>query len=98
MTALTAHAEPLAKALTPLVRDLLLEEVRRHAKAEREATANTVDLEIMEASRAVARAADRLSSARFSGAAEGNAHRNLVKASNALAAVMHKHGRMPKGG
>jgi len=76
---------------------MLLDEVRRQAAAERRVHAEEIEAEIMAASREVARAADRLAQARFAGAAEGNAHRALVKAAMALGQTMRKHGRMPKG-
>jgi hypothetical protein len=97
MSAISTQADRLAKALTPLVREMLLEEVRRHARARREAAATDVDRQINAAARAVASAADQLTAARFSGAPEGAAHRRLVKAAEELGWVMRKHGRMPGG-
>jgi hypothetical protein len=101
MTAITSHADPLAKALTPLIRDLLLEEVRRHAASERAKTAAQVDVqinaEIDAACREVAWASDRYVAARYSGIPEASAHRKLVKATMHMSAVMRKHGRMPRG-
>lgn len=98
MTAITSHADPLAKALTPFIRDLLLEEVRRHAASERAKTAAQVNAEIDAACREVARASDRYVAARYSGIPEAAAHRKLVKATIHMSEVMRKHGRMPKGG
>lgn len=97
MNALAEKTDGLTRALTPLVRALLLEEVRRHADADRRTRAAEIDAEINAACRAVASAADRLAAARFNGAAEANAHRGLVKAAMALGKVMRKHGRMPEG-
>lgn len=97
MTALSDKADGLVRALTPLVRDILIEQVRELALAERKAKQFEIDQEIHAASAAVARAYDRLASARFSGAPEANAHRALVKAAEDLGRVMRKHGRMPEG-
>ncbi len=97
MTVHSFDPDPIARALAPAVREMMLDEVRRQAAAERRAHAEEIEAEIMAASRDVARAADRLAQARFSGAAEGNAHRALVKAAMALGQIMRKHGRMPKG-
>lgn len=97
---MTAHVPDIdrqAKALLPIVRELLLDEVRRQAAVERKAAADQVDAEIMRATVAVAQASDRLVAARYSGAPEGDAHRKLIKATAALSAVMRKHGRMPRG-
>jgi hypothetical protein len=102
VTAITSHADPLAKALTPLIRDLLLEEVRRHAASERAKTAAQLDAqintEIDSACGEVARASDRFIAARFSGISEAAAHRKLMKATIHLREVMRKYSRMPKGG
>lgn len=97
MTVHSFDPDPIAKAVLPAIRDLLLDEVRRHVAAEHKARAEAVDVEIMNASRAVAQAADRLAQARFSGAGEGHARRDLVRAAMALGQTMRKHGRMPKG-
>ena len=97
MTAFSNSVDPLAKALAPLVRELLLDEVRQHAAVARKAAQDEIDREINDATRAVARASDQLAAARFSGMPEAAAHRNLVKAAMALGKVMRKHGRMPKG-
>lgn len=97
MTVHSFDPDPIAKAVLPAIRDLLLDEVRRHVAAEHKAQADAVDVEIDAACREVARAADRLAQARFAGAAEGNAHRALVKAAMALGQTMRRHGRMPKG-
>jgi hypothetical protein len=98
MTDLSAKADPLARALAPLVRNMLLDEVRRHAAADRQHHADAIADEIMQASRKVAKAADRLAEARFSGAPERDAHRRVVKAAAELGGVMRKHGRMPEKG
>lgn len=97
MTAHSFDPDPIARALAPAVREMLLDEVRRHAAAERRAEADQIEAEIMQAGCEVARAADRLMQARFAGTAEGRAHRALVKAAMALGQTMRKHGRMPKG-
>lgn len=98
MTALSGKIDGLTRALTPLVRELLLEEIRQHAAAERKAEQDEIDREINEASRAVAHAYDQFVSARFSGAPERAAHGRLVKSAANLGEVMRRHGRMPKGG
>lgn len=97
MTALSCKIDPLARALAPLVRDMLLDEVRRHAEGERKAGIDQVEAEIMQACVAVARASDRLMTARFSGAPEAAAHRTLIKATANLSTVLRKYGRLPKG-
>lgn len=97
MTVLSTKADDLSRALAPAVREMLLDEVRRLALAERDAKADQVEQEINEACRAVARCADRLCAARFSGAAEGSAHRKLVHAAMELGKTLRKHGRMPGG-
>ncbi len=97
MTAHSFDPDPIARALAPAVRDLLLDEVRRHVAAEAKAQAEEAEAEIESACIAVARATDRLVQARFSGAAEGRAHQALVKAAMTLGQTLRKHGRMPKG-
>ncbi|MCG8270337.1 hypothetical protein MIC97_02305 [Aquamicrobium sp. NLF2-7] len=97
MTAHSFDPDPIARALVPAVRDLLLDEVRRHVACERQAQADAVDADIMRACRAVARASDKLAQARFSGSPEAYARRDLVKAAAALGTTLRKHGRMPKG-
>ena len=96
MTALTAQADPLAKALTPIVREMLLAEVERLAAEQAKAKPTRAEMAIDEACAAVARAADRLAMAKFTGR-EIPARRDLEKAADALGRAMRKHGRMPKG-
>ncbi len=57
--------------------------------------ATKAEAEIFEACGRVARAADRLAQARFSGTPEREAGRALESAARELARVMKRHGRMP---
>lgn len=97
MTAHSFDPDPIARALVPAVRDLLLDEVRRHVANKHKAQISAVEADIMRACCAVARASDKLAQARFSGSPEAYAHRDLVKAATALGNTLRKHGRMPKG-
>lgn len=96
MTAILSKADPLAKALTPVVREMLLAEVERVAEAAAKAKPDKADIAIMDACQAVARAVDRLASAKFSNR-EISARRKLEDAASALGRTMRKYGRMPKG-
>lgn len=92
----TGHAD-LARKLAPVVREMLMQEVRRHAAAKAEPTIAEIDAEILAACREVANASDRLSQAAFSGAAEIPARQALIKACDMLSRTMRRHGRMPRG-
>jgi hypothetical protein len=96
VTAVTAQADPLAKALAPIVREMLLAEVERLAAARAKSKPTRAEMDIDDACTAVARAADRLAMAKFTGR-EIPARRELEKAADALGRAMRKHGRMPKG-
>lgn len=98
MTIAAPQIDPLAKALAPIVREMMMAEVERLAARKVQQAPSAADVEINGACREVARASDRLLTARFSGAAEAAAHRSLVKSTMHLSKVMRKHGRMPKGG
>lgn len=91
------NTDVLAKTLAPMVREMLLDEVRKVAAAREDAPPNKADADIMAACLAVARASDALAQARFAGAPEISARMAIVRASDALARIMRKHGRMPRG-
>lgn len=91
-----SKVDPLTRALTPVVRDMLLAEVERAAKAERASKPSKAEMELDAACCEVARAADRHAAAKYT-ADEIPARRRLEKAATALGRVMRKHGRMPKG-
>lgn len=82
--------EPIARRLAPVVRDLIVAELRR-VKAER---LGTMEAEIMDAAAEVGRAVDTLAQCRFT-AAEPQARIALVNAAARLRRIMEKHGRMP---
>lgn len=96
MTAILSKADPLAKALTPVVREMLLAEVERVAGEAVKAKPDKADIAIMNACKAVAQAVDRLARDKFSNR-EIAARRKLEEAAATLGRVMRKHGRMPKG-
>lgn len=97
MTMRIPDVDPLAKSLAAELRPMMLDAVCREAAAARLADIDRAEAEILQASVAVARASDKLMSARFSGAPEADAHRKLIKATAHLSTIMRKHGRMPKG-
>jgi hypothetical protein len=96
MTAISRTADPLAKALAPIVREMLLAEVERLAAMRAATKPSRADVEIEEACAAVARAADRHAGAKFT-RDEIPARLALEKAATRLGRVMHRHGRMPRG-
>lgn len=96
MTALSARSDEVARRMAPLVREMMLAEVARAVAAERETHPDKTDIEIMEACRAVARAVDLLAGAKFT-AGEIVARRRLEASAAALAKLMRRHGRMPRG-
>jgi len=93
-TAFSAQTDDLSRRLAPLVRDMLLAEVERHA-AER-AQPSKADIDILECCRGGALAADGHAAVKFT-AAEIPARRRLERAATALGMAMRRHGRMPKG-
>lgn len=92
----SAQADKVAKALAPAVREMLLEEIERVAAERMQQKPKKADAAIMEACAAVARAADKLASAKYT-AREIHARRELEAAADALGRVMRKYGRMPGG-
>lgn len=97
MTALGRQVDPLARALAPVVREMLIAEVERIAAAipaAKPRTSSKADDDIMEACRQVASAADRLAQAKF-GAGEIAARKSLERAAKVLGRAMRKYGRMP---
>ncbi|RWO29596.1 MAG: hypothetical protein EOS10_22390 [Mesorhizobium sp.] len=97
MSALGQKVDPLARALAPVVREMLIAEVERLAAAmpvAKPKAASKADDDIMEACRQVANAADRLAQAKF-GVGEIAARKSLERAANFLGRAMRKHGRMP---
>lgn len=95
MSALGKNVDPLARALAPVVREMLLAEVERIAAASPVAKPKSkADDDIMEACRQVANAADRLAQAKF-GVGEIAARKSLERAATFLGRAMRKHGRMP---
>jgi hypothetical protein len=97
MSALGQKVDPLARALAPVVREMLLAEVERIAAAipvTTRAKAGDVEADIMKACRAVAAAADRLAQAKY-GSGEIPARKSLEAAANTLRRAMERHGRMP---
>ncbi len=92
------RADPLAKKLAPVVREMFLAEVARLVASEppqpKPDKARKAEADIMEACRLVARAADRLEQAKF-GPGEVTARRELEKAAHNLGRAMRKYGRMP---
>lgn len=98
MNALTPFVESVARALLPMARDMLLDEMRREAHAKlRRRGPEKAEREIAEACKLVAIATDRLAQAQFVGRSEIPARRALERACKRLSIVMHKHGRMPEG-
>lgn len=98
MNALTPFVESVARALLPMARDMLLDEMRREAHAKlRRRGPDEAEREIVAACRQVAAATDRLAAAQFSGGPEIPARQALERACKKLSAVMHRHGRMPEG-
>lgn|SRR5690606_9324488 len=95
MTALSAQAEKVAKALAPTVRELLLKEIERLAAEKLQEKPRKADTDIMAACAAVARAADKLAAAKYT-VREIPARRELERAADALGRAMRKHGRMPR--
>ncbi|WP_421912751.1 hypothetical protein [Mesorhizobium sp.] len=96
MSAIGKQVDPVARALAPIVREMLMAEVERMAAAIQpvaKAKPSKADDEIMEACRQVAVAADRLAQAKYT-AGEPAAHRALERAGKLLGRVMRKHGRM----
>lgn len=89
--------DALAKTLAPMVREMLLDQVRKVAAAREDAVPNKADADIMAACLAVARASDALAQARFSGGREIPARLALIRACDVLSRTMRKHGRMPRG-
>lgn len=87
----------IARKLAPVVREMLMQEVRRRAASAAPPTAAEIEADILAACREVARASDRLAQAEFSGAAEIPARQALVKACDLLSRTMRRHGRMPRG-
>jgi len=96
MNTISLQAERMVRALTPVVREMLLAEVERHAAEKIAARPSRADAEIDEACRAVARAADRHAAVKFT-AAEIPARKALERAAAHLGRVMRRHGRMPEG-
>ncbi|MCF6111982.1 hypothetical protein [Mesorhizobium muleiense] len=95
MSALGKNVEPLARALAPVVREMLIAEVERLAATLPVAKPKSkADDDIMEACRQVASAADRLAQAKF-GTGEIAARKSLERAATFLGRAMRKHGRMP---
>ena len=96
MTALGQKVDPLARALAPVVREMLLAEVERIAAEmpQDKPKRDRADADIMEACRLVAKTVDRLADAKY-GPGEIKARRELEKAALNLGRAMRKHGRMP---
>ncbi|RWF02980.1 hypothetical protein [Mesorhizobium sp.] len=97
MSAIGKNVDPLARALAPVVREMLIAEVERLAAtmpAAKPKSASKADDDIMEACRQVASAADRLAQAKF-GVGEIAARKSLERAATFLGRAMRKHGRMP---
>lgn len=96
MSALGKQVDPLAKALAPVVRQMLLAEVERLAAASpAKPKPSKADDDIMEACRVVAAASDRLAQAKFAGVSEIPARKSLDRAATLLSRAMRRHGRMP---
>ncbi|QKC83254.1 hypothetical protein [Mesorhizobium sp. NZP2077] len=98
MTAVGKQIDPLARALAPVVREMLMAEVERVAASlpvpkPRDASTKA-DRDIMAACLEVAEAADRLAQAKY-GIGEIVARTKLERAGAHLGRVMKKHGRMP---
>lgn len=93
---ITGKSEPLAKAIAPVMHDMLVKEIERIAAAQVAEKPNRAEVEIMAACRDVARAVDTLLSAKFTNR-EIPARRHLEKVAHDLGRAMRKHGRMPKG-
>lgn len=91
-----AKSDPLAKAIAPVMHEMLLKEVERIAAVQLAQKPNRAEVEIMAACRDVARAVDDLLSAKFTNR-EIPARRHLEKVAHDLGRAMRKHGRMPKG-
>ncbi len=96
MSALGKQVDPLARALAPMVREMLMLEVARVAAKlpAKPKVISKADDEIMEACRQVANAVDKLAQAKF-GVGEISARRSLERAATVLGKTMRKHGRMP---
>lgn len=96
MTAIGQKVDPLARALAPVVREMLMAEVERIAAAipATKAKAHDGEADIMKACRVVASAADRLAQAKYS-PGEIAARKSLETAANGLRRAMERHGRMP---
>lgn len=82
--------EPIARRLTPVIRDMIAAEVHR-ARVDRVVE---IENEIMGAAAAVGTALDKLLQAKFS-PGEPAARTGLERAAKSLRRVMKKHGRMP---
>lgn len=96
MSAIGQKVDPLARALAPVVREMLMAEVERIAASMPQAKpkASFAEDNVMEACRLVAEAADRLAQAKF-GIGEIAARKSLERAANNLGRTMRKYGRMP---
>ncbi|RUU48059.1 hypothetical protein EOD08_04095 [Mesorhizobium sp. M6A.T.Ca.TU.002.02.2.1] len=97
MSAIGQRVDPLARALAPVVRQMLIAEVERLAAAmpvAKPKPTSKADDDIMEACRQVANAADKLAQAKF-GVGEIAARKSLERAATYLGRAMRKHGRMP---
>lgn len=97
MSALGKQVDPLARALAPVVREMLMAEVERVAAklpVAKPRITSKADDEIMEACRHVANAVDRLLQDKFA-VGEIAARRRLERTATVLGKTLRKHGRMP---
>lgn len=97
MTAIGKQVDPLARALAPVVREMLMAEVERLAAAIKpveKPKVSQADIDIMQACRSVAQAADRLAQVKY-GPGEIAARKSLENAATKLRRAMERHGRMP---
>lgn len=98
MSAIGQKVDPLARALAPVVREMLLAEVQRVAASlpvpSHKDASTKADRDIMAACREVAEAADKLAQAKY-GIGEIVARTKLERAGAHLGRVMKKYGRLP---